>query len=151
MRFTFPAASPWIPIRDGDPEGLALYERHYSAHRYRDGRVRRLFGGPGEQVVLITPRADALFVWRCFRSMDPLARGANCSVFRNEGAYRSSALILDAEQFARARWPDVDTVYTYVDGRAVRISNPGYCFLMAGWRRTRRTKDRGLWVLEKRL
>ena len=74
----------------------------------------------------------------------------NCAVFRNEGPARSSALILAAEVFAARRWPLEDTYYTYVDQRRIRSTNPGYCFLKAGWRRTgRRTLDRGLVVLEK--
>ena len=53
----------WRLSRDGDPVGLRLYERHYSARRYQDGR-RRLFVGPGEKTVLLSPGGDALLVWR---------------------------------------------------------------------------------------
>ena len=35
----------WWLSKDGDDACLALYERHYSAYQYRDGRVRRLFCG----------------------------------------------------------------------------------------------------------
>lgn len=138
----------WRVARDGDASGLTLYERHYSAYRYRDGRRRSQFVGPGEHIVLLTPNVDALFVWRKFRSMDPHARGVNCAVFRNEGPTRSSDLILAAETHAAERWPG-EPFYTYVRPDAVRSSNPGYCFICAGWRRTRRTA-KGLHVLEKR-
>jgi hypothetical protein len=37
----------WQEFKDGNAEGLAMYERHYSAHQYADGRVRKLFCGPG--------------------------------------------------------------------------------------------------------
>ena len=44
----------WIGIKDGDPRGLGLFRQHYSARRYRDGRRRSLFVGPGEKMVLLT-------------------------------------------------------------------------------------------------
>ena len=144
--------SGWQTTKDGDLNGLALYRRHYSARRYRDGRRRRLFVGPGEKLVLIlAPNADALFVWRRFRSEDTLARGVNCAVFRNESQARSSALILAAEERARARWPEEEWAHTYVDAGSIRSSNPGWCFQCAGWRKAGLTKDRGLVRLEKRL
>ena len=72
----------WWMTRDGDRDCLALYERHYSAYRYADGRERKLFVGPGEKVVLRTERADALFVWRRFID-DSGQDGINCAVFRD--------------------------------------------------------------------
>ena len=44
----------WWLTKDGDADCLELYERHYSAYRYKDGRTRKLFVGPGEKVVLRT-------------------------------------------------------------------------------------------------
>ena len=141
---------PWVPVLDGDDDGLALYLRHYSARRYQDGRHRRLFAGPGEKIVLVSPAGDALFVWRRFRSRDRYALDVNCAVFRNEGPSQSSDLILAAEVFAAERWPKANGYYTYVDAKRIRSTNPGYCFITAGWTRTkRRTIDRGLVVLEK--
>jgi len=52
--------------KDGDLDCLELYERHYSAYRYADGRERKLFVGPGEKVVLRTANGDACLVWRKF-------------------------------------------------------------------------------------
>ena len=100
-------------------------------------------------MVLLSRCCRALWVWRRFKSRDPLARGVNCAVFRNEGAGLASALVLLAEVFAVRRWGAVHA-YTYVDAAAVRSVNPGYCFRRAGWRRTRRTQG-GLIVLEKDL
>ena len=51
----------WYLTKDGDKSCLELYERHYSAYRYKDGRVRKLFCGPGEKIVLRTRNADAMF------------------------------------------------------------------------------------------
>ena len=141
--------SLWIPVRDGDPRAFALFRRHYSARRYRDGRAYRLFAGPGQKLVLLTQRADAPFVWRLFRETGQAAPlGVNCAVFRNESATLSSALILDAERWAADRWPSIPTLYTYVNPARVRSPNPGYCFKRAGWTAIARTA-RGLLILEK--
>jgi hypothetical protein len=128
----------WRAVRDGDRTALALYERHYSARRYRDGRRRRLFVGPGEKLVLLARDGRAVFAWRRFRSDDG-QRGVNCSVFRNEGGVLSSDLIREAMEWAWQRWP-TERLYTYIDAGKVASSNPGYCFLMAGWRRCGTTK-----------
>ena len=68
---------PWIEVKDGDPTGLALFHRHYSYKPYKDGRRPALFVGPGEKLVLLTPCARALFVWRKFISGDG-QQGVNC-------------------------------------------------------------------------
>jgi hypothetical protein len=53
--FLFAADGPWIPIRDGNPTGMSLFMRHYTA---RERRKVFQFVGPGEKYVLLT--ADAL-------------------------------------------------------------------------------------------
>ncbi len=138
--------TPWIEVKDGNPIGLALYERHYSAYRYADGRTRRLFVGPGEKTVLLSPCGKALFVWRKFRSLDH-QEGVNCAVFRNEGAGLSSWLILEAMRIAWARWPG-QRLYTYVNPRRIRSSSPGFCFLKAGWQKCGITRKRRYLILE---
>jgi hypothetical protein len=104
--------SVWIQIRDGNPLAIALHKRHYSKREYKDGRAVNRIVGPGERIVLITPDAKAVFVWRKFKSMNEQT-GINCAVFRNEGAGLSSELILEAEKFAAIRWPG-ERLYTYV-------------------------------------
>lgn len=144
----------WVPTRDADPRARALFDRHYSRRRYRDGRRPAKFVGPGEYIALVTAAYDALLVWRRFiddaqvEYADGKTRGAgvNCAVFRNEGPHLSSMLIREADEIAWAKWPG-ERLYTYVQASAVRSSNPGYCFLMAGWRRVGLTKG-GLVVLE---
>ena len=135
----------WWLTKDGDRACLALYERHYSAYRYRDGRKRKLFVGPGEKVVLRLWDGRAFFVWRRFID-DSGQRGVNCAAFRNESEYQSSELIRQADAIADLLWPDCRH-YTYVDPNGVRSTNPGYCFLRAGWRRCGTTKG-GLVILE---
>jgi hypothetical protein len=143
----------WWLTKDGDAACLALYERHYPARRYRDGRRRRLFCGPGEKVVLRTADGCAFFVWRKFRDdcIDERTKapqeGVNCSSFRNEGTGTSSGLIREADEIADVLWAD-RRHYTYVDPARVRSTNPGYCFLCAGWQRCGRTKS-GLLIFER--
>ena len=127
----------WRRSLDGDPEGRALYGRHYSARSYADGRRRRLFVGPGEKLVLVSFDGSALFVWRRFVDASG-EEGINCAVFRNEGAGRSSDLIREADAIAWSRWPG-ERLYTYVDASKIRSTNPGYCFLVAGWSHVRWT------------
>lgn len=138
----------WWLTKDGDRDCLELYERHYSAYRYADGRKRTQFVGPGEKVVLRTELADALFVWRRFID-DSGQQGVNCAVFRNESAHRSSDLIRQADAIADCLWPDCRH-YTYVNPARVASANPGFCFLKAGWRRCGRTAG-GLLILERML
>lgn len=141
-------AGAWVAVPDGDARAREIFLRHYSARHYKDGRRRTLFVGPGEKMVLMTIECDALFVWRKFISDDG-QEGVNCAVFRNEGARLSSGLIVEAEALAAVRWPG-ERLYTYVAPHKIRSTNPGYCFLMAGWAQCGRTKG-GLVILEKYL
>lgn len=138
----------WVPVRDGNPTARAIFDRHYSRHHYKDGRNQDRFVGPGERIVLLTPCARALFIWRKFISKDQ-QEGVNCAVFRNEGAGLASALICAAMDIAWARWPG-ERLYTYVNPRRVHSGNPGYCFKRAGWNTCGVTKTRRLIVLEHR-
>lgn len=135
----------WYGVRDGDPRAFALYQRHYSYRKYKSGRTNRLIAGPGEKMVLLTQGCDALFVWRKFDDMrhEP---GVNCAVFRNESSIRASDLIREAMELAWARWPG-ERLYTYVNGKKIKSTNPGYCFKMAGWKTSGVTKG-GLLILE---
>jgi len=136
----------WVRVKDGDHRGRALYRRHYSYRPYKDGRNPMQFIGPGEHIVLLTLECDALFIWRKFRD-DSGQQGVNCACFRNEGPRLSSELILEAEGWAEARWPG-ERLYTYVNAKAIKSRNPGYCFKAAGWRGCGHTKG-GLVILEK--
>ncbi len=107
----------WWLTKDGDRTRLRMYERHYSAYRYRDGRKGRLFVGPGEKTVLRTRRRDAFFVWRNFSEASGQT-GVNCAVFRNESAHRSSGLIRQADHVAYHVWPDARH-YIYLGPHAV--------------------------------
>ncbi len=143
----------WWVTKDGDLDCLDMYLRHYSANLYADERERELFVGPGDKLVLRTVCVDAVFVWRNFvddcidERTGQKQEGVNCAVFRNEGEHLSSSLIRQADAIADEVWTD-RRHYTYVDRKKVASENPGYCFLMAGWRRCGFTKG-GLIVLER--
>lgn len=141
-----PPSCIWIPVRDGNPTGMALFLRHYTAREYRK---LYQFVGPGEKTVLLTPDARALFVWRKFIS-DAGEQGVNCSVFRNEGSEygRASDLIRAADALAWERWPG-ERLYTYVDPTKVRHKrDPGRCFIKAGYKPCGITKS-GKLIFEK--
>ena len=144
----------WLSIKDGDPRASYLFKRHYSCRKRKDGRRnqpqyrnRHLIMGPGQKMVLLTADGNALFGWRKFQSKDN-QEGVNCAIFRNESEILSSTLILEAEQLAWRRWPG-QRLYTYVNPGAIRGTNPGYCFMMAGWRPAGRTKKRNYLIFEK--
>jgi hypothetical protein len=144
----------WVHVKDGNLIARELFRRHYSYRKSRDqmslfwekNRNYNHFVGPGEKMVLLTPGSDALFVWRKFISGDG-QQGVNCAVFRNEGAALSSDLIRAAMAEAWTRWPG-ERLFTYVNAQKILSSNPGYCFLKAGWAKCGVTKRQALLILE---
>jgi hypothetical protein len=134
----------WYLTKDGDRSCLDLFRRHYSCRG--EGKVD-LFVGPGEKIVLRTDDADALFVWRREQNRRDSQTGVNCAVFRNESSHRSSELIRQADAIADHVWPGMRH-YTFVNSGAVRSSNPGFCFIAAGWRKCGHSAG-GLLILEK--
>jgi hypothetical protein len=136
----------WFLTKDGDATCLDLYRRHYSYLRKNHRRRVAQFVGPGEHIVLRTGDGDAFFVWRNFID-DSGQTGINCAAFRNESPNLSSELIRQADAIADHVWPG-ERHYTFVDPKAVRSRNPGFCFMAAGWRRCGFTKG-GLIVLER--
>lgn len=149
------ALTGWVPVLDGHPAGVRLYEGHYSARKSLATRLARgsqQFGGSGERMVLLTADESALFVWRRQNFRLDSQRGVECSVFRNTGPELSSELILGAEALAWGRWPGA-RFFTFIDadatsGRRSRRAAPGHCFRVAGWTECGRS-SRGLIVLEK--
>jgi len=139
----------WVQIKDGDDRARALYRRHYSCYEYKDGRQPKLFVGPGVKVVLIGKQNDALFVWRKFKSLGN-EHGINCAVFRNESNLLSSDLILQAEIIIRKLYPK-ERLYTYVNSLKIKSTNPGCCFIKAGWKKCGITKKQKLIILEKNI
>jgi len=62
-------------------------------------------------------------------------------IFRNEGAGLSSELIAEALDVTYREWMKrygtlpKERLRTEVKVNAIRSTNPGYCYLMAGWER----------------
>lgn len=69
--------------------------------------------------------------------------GWTCTIFRNTGPLLSSALILAAELELRESGVDCGPsgLITYVWDAKVKSENPGYCFKVAGYRRSGRSAD----------
>jgi hypothetical protein len=124
-----------------------MLNRHYSARHYKDGRKPKLVVGPGFKIPLETADGLASFIWRKFIDASGQT-GVNCAMFRNEGPELSSSLILEAEQLAWQLWPG-ERLYTYINPKKIRSTNPGYCFKVAGWKFCGYTKG-GLVILEKK-
>ena len=132
------STNPWQRITKFDPRGAALADRHYS--RRKIGAPQ--FMPPGETVILLTEDAKALYGWwrphpsSGIRAMNGLD-GWTCSIFRNEGAGLSSALILAAEDrlVEAGVTCGPSGLLTYVWRKRVQSSNPGYCYKQAGYRK----------------
>ena len=145
----------WIVSKDTDKTALSIvdglgrfsqYGPHYS--RRRPGSKR--FVGVGRKIVLLSITGDA--VWSVVYQRTPSPPGAPSTdqpfvwrnnVFRNLGNARSSDLIASATELTYGLWkliygslPSVP-LRTEVDSRKVISSNPGYCYIQAGWVRAR--------------
>lgn len=141
----------WNIVTKFDPAACALADRHYS--RRKIGAPQ--FMPPGQTLVLLTPDRRAVFGWwrphpaSGLKAMNGLD-GWTCTIFRNEGAAQLSALILDAERELLARHDcGPSGLITYVFDRKVRSTNPGFCFLCAGWERRGRSVDGKKTLLQK--
>ena len=134
----------WKRSNRADPLGCKLADRHYS--RQKMGSPQ--FVPPGRCLVLIAETETGQEVWATSWPFAQYVKHAwagawVCSIFRNEGAALSSDLINQA--VAATRWhygdaPELGMI-TFVKPSAVRSSNPGYCYQMAGWKRCGAAKD----------
>ncbi|HOB44111.1 MAG TPA: hypothetical protein PKH75_13170 [Bacillota bacterium] len=139
--------SDLIAIRDGDQDARRLYDRHYSARHYRDGRRPKKIMGPGEYLLLTTPDRKCLVGFRVSNRPIGVQEGIYLSIFRNESDRIASKVLRLACQLAFSRWPAQSTIFTFVNPKKVKKNGcPGYCFLRAGFRRIGRTQ-RGLIVM----
>jgi hypothetical protein len=134
-------AGIWQVRRSTDAAACALTDRHYSRRPTSIGSGK--VGGPNRKLVLVTPCERATWVTTWPKYPQDRLDSWRCSVFRNEGAGLSSDLILAAMELTAALWalpiptPPRDGWSTYVDAAKVASTNPGYCFLVAGWWRDR--------------
>ena len=142
----------WRQVKTNNPEVRDLYRRHYSyklASRNRARKSNGRFTPPGKCLVLLGADGMSAFIWNHQKYRRDDQTGACCTLFRNEGQVRSSELIMDACELAWQEWGKDWRLYTFVDSRSIRSSNPGYCFIQAGWKRTGQiTQKRKLHILE---
>lgn len=133
------------PISPSDAGVRALAYRHYSIKRPGGDS----WWSPAKTLCLTNIDRTILFVWQ--RPLPEFRRdnqyGYCCTLFRNEDSRLSSDIILEAERIVTECW-GASRIFTYVDSDKVKSSNPGYCYLKAGWERIGRSKS-GKILLEK--
>lgn len=139
----------WYRSDRYDVRALPLADRHYN--RQKPGSPQ--FVPPGRCLVLLTKKADALWVtsWPYAQYVRHAWAGAwVCSCFRNESDQLSSALITQAVAATQAEFgepPELGMV-TFVDASKVRRKrDPGRCYRKAGWHVAGETKG-GLVALQ---
>jgi hypothetical protein len=128
---------PWQVRNHRDRAANALADRHYSRRRPRSGQI----APPGRKLVLVSPDEQAVWVthWPyAHLALDHLDAW-RCTIFRNEGAGLSSDLIRSAMELTTQLWTNrpAEPWITWIDRTKVHSTNPGYCFLKAGWWRDR--------------
>jgi hypothetical protein len=138
----------WEVSHRFDKLALPLADRHYNRRKVGSPQ----FVPPGRCLVL-RHTTSALWVtsWPFAEYVRHAWPGAWVnSLFRNEGPLLSSDLIREAVAMTRGRWPDVPDLgmVTFVDASKTKPKrDPGYCYLMAGFRRVGMTKG-GLVALQ---
>lgn len=152
----------WTLSGSSDPRALAVVDgtgqlEEHGPHYSRRSPGSRTFTGCGQEIVLVSDCGRA--VWAVVYQRTPCARGTGASrgrtavtdarprflwrnmLFRNLGAGLSSELIQQATTRTYEEWErrygtlPQERLRTEIDVRRVRSSNPGYCYLMAGWER----------------
>lgn len=140
----------WTRSHRADPRALPLADRHYN--RQKPGTPQ--FVPPGSCFVLLAANEKALWVtsWPKGEYVRHRWPGAWVnSLFRNEGAGLSSELIREAVAATRWRYGDPPPLgmVTFIDPDEVRSTNPGCCYLKAGFERDGMTEG-GLYAVRMR-
>jgi hypothetical protein len=155
--------SAWVRSSSSDRRALDVVDGagafawagpHYS----RRSPGSRTFTGCGREVVLVTDCGRA--AWAVIYQSTPAKAGSGSTrgrpglrdaacvergwvwrnnMFRNLGAGLSSELIRAATEMTYREWVSrygslpPERLRTEVDGQKVLSTNPGYCYMMAGW------------------
>jgi hypothetical protein len=152
----YPVFPLWETVKRTDPRAVALADRHYSRKKY--GTAGKSIGQNCRIRVLLHRTGLALWVaqWPyAGMEMHPYGHAWVCTLFRNEGAGLSSALVADAVACTHRLWGAVEEggvpeggFITFVDAREVRPKrDPGRCFLRAGFERLPGLTSKGLVAL----
>lgn len=160
----FNSSDMWCLSSSSAPEALAVVDgtgrwAEYGPHYSRRTPGSKTFTGVGQEIVLLA--RDATAVWAVVRQRTPSRAGTGGSrgrsgtpdlgpkyvwrnmLFRNLGRALSSDLIRSAVAMTYDEWPrrygalPVEALRTEIDTKRVRSKNPGYCYLMAGFRKDR--------------
>jgi hypothetical protein len=134
-------------IKDSHPIAYELFSRHYTFKKRKISKNMKKFAGIGETLILLSTSNNVLVVWRKEIYRKDHQEGINCAVFRNESELLSSALIIEACKYAKAKWGNI-RLFTFVNGSKIKSTNPGFCFKKAGWRSCGITKRHRLQILE---
>lgn len=155
-----PIGEFWALSSSSDPRALAVVDglgpfAEHGPHYSRRHPGSATFTGVGQEVVLLT--RDGSAVWAVVRQRTPSARGTGASrgrtgisdarprhvwrnmLFRNLGEHLSSDLIREATALTYELWPakyggmPAERLRTEVDVQAIRSSNPGFCYKVAGY------------------
>lgn len=133
------AAAAWREVDKGNRVLVGLADRHYTRQKPGTALATR----PGVNLCFVL--SDGLAAWVTWRPIPEVGRkdgleAWECTLFRNEGARLSSALISEASAltFRRWGWPPRDGLISAVGveqtkRRRSRRSLPGVCFREAGW------------------
>lgn len=137
----------WKISNRADPAAVKIADRHYN--RQKPGTKQ--FVPPGRCKVFITFDHMAVWVtsWPFAQYVKHAWPGAWVnSLFRNEGSTLSSELILDAIAATCYFWKaPTNGIITFVNPTKIKSTNPGYCYLQAGFKRVGETKG-GLIALQ---
>jgi hypothetical protein len=129
----------WMEAHKGHPRLLELADRHYTRQQAGTNQCCR----PGVNLVLLLDDGSA--AWVVWRPIPEVGRkdgleAWECTLFRNEGARRSSDLIREATAvtYRKWGWPPKHGLITAVGIRETKRrrskkSQPGQCFVSAGW------------------
>lgn len=153
----------WVLSSSSDPRALAIVDgtgrfAEYGPHYSRRTPGSKTFTGVGREIVLVTECGRG--VWACVQQRTPQPRGTGGSrgresssvvtptvwrnmIFRNLGirGILSSELIRAAYEMTLVEWcrrygslPE-ERLRTEIGVREVKSTNPGFCYLQAGWER----------------
>lgn len=140
------SASPWRLSHRYHRPLVELANRHYP--RQKRGTPQCI--APGTYLALISDDRTAGWVTRWPEFSQHAWAGAwENSLFRKEGPGRASDMIRHAVAHTRDKWPEIPGLgmITFVNPGEVRSTNPGYCYIKAGFRRVGRTR-KGLLVFQ---
>lgn len=157
----------WKISNSGDPKALAVVDglgrfSKFGPHYSRRSPGSKTFTGVGRELVLLSECGSAVWAVVHQRIPHPPHSGSSRKghvriiknryvwrnmLFRNLGTELSSDLIREASRLTYSIWPEKygslpgECLRTEVNSKAVKSTNPGYCYICAGWLRGERKRN----------